>query len=206
MIRKPPAGPILAVDTTERPLSLALQTQKGILASTREPRKPHDETIHAAAERLLAKAGLRARELSAVAVAAGPGTFTGIRVGMAYAAMLSFELHIPALALSRLEALAFASPHRRTLAAIEGFRGEVYCQPFHITRGAPRPEASPLWLRPAEWPAYKAAALRRGLVLAEGRPGARDLLAPAAIRLAREHRPPFEPLYLKPANYELSRR
>jgi tRNA threonylcarbamoyladenosine biosynthesis protein TsaB len=202
--RKP--GPLLAVDTTERELSVALQTGDGIVAIRRAPRKPHDETIHAAADHVLARAGISVKDISSVAVASGPGTFTGIRVGMAYAAMLALELRIPALAVSRLEALAFAASGGKILAAIDGFRGETFCQLFERKNTLPRPRGNPLWLRPEQWTDFKSAALSRGFVLSAGKPGARELLAPAASLLFRRRSPPFEPLYLKPANYEISRR
>ena len=197
---------MLAVDTTERELSIALQTGDAIVAMTRAPSKPHDETIHAAADHVLARAGLGIKHISAVAVASGPGTFTGIRVGMAYAAMLALELRIPALAVSRLEALAFAASGGKILAAIDGFHGETFCQLFDKKESLPRPRGAPLWLRPEQWPDFKSASLSRGFVLSAGKPGARDLLAPAASLLARRRSPPFAPLYLKPANYEISRR
>ncbi len=202
----PTPGPLLAVDTTERELSVALQTGEGVVAITSAPRKPHDETLHAAADRVLARSGLSVKNISAVAVASGPGAFTGIRIGMAYAAVLALELRIPALAVSRLEALAFAASGGKILAAIDGFRGEIFCQLFDKKAALPRPRGAPLWLRPEHWPGFKSAALSCGFVLRAGKPGARELLAPAASLLARRRSPPFEPLYLKPANYEISRR
>jgi tRNA threonylcarbamoyladenosine biosynthesis protein TsaB len=175
---------ILAVDTTGESLSVALQAGRRVYSVHRVFARPHDETLLPAVDRLLRRAKIGLDDLDAVAAASGPGRFTGIRIGMAYAAIAARCAGKPALAVSRFEALAFGRAEKRFCVVIPGFRGEKYHQVF--------PGGKPLW----------SAALPAGLPLVEGDPGAARLLGPAAAWLARKRRPRFEPLYLKPAGYE----
>ncbi len=184
---------ILAVDTTGEALSVAVQKGDKVYSLRKVFPKPHDETLLPTVDRLLAKAKLKLKDLDAVAAASGPGRFTGIRIGMAYAAVAARCIDKPALAVTRFEALAFGRSEPRLCVVLEGFRGEKYYQLFR--RG--RPEAPPVWVR--ELPKLDAPVVA-------GDPGADALLGPATRQLSLKRRPSFEPLYLKPAGYELPAR
>ena len=184
---------LLAVDTTGEALSVAVRAGERLYAFKKVLPKPHDETLIPAVDKLLAKAKLTLQDLDAIAAASGPGRFTGIRIGMAYAVVAARCVGKPALAVTRFEALAFGRPEPRLCAVLEGFRGEKYYQLFK--KG--RPEAPPVWVR--EMPEVDAP-------IVTGDPGAEGLLGPSARQLALKRRPPFEPLYLKPAGYELPAR
>ncbi|MDE1975655.1 MAG: tRNA (adenosine(37)-N6)-threonylcarbamoyltransferase complex dimerization subunit type 1 TsaB [Elusimicrobia bacterium] len=199
---------ILAVDSSGPDLSVALLSRGKIYSlSRRGSARPHDETIFPAAAEILRRARLALKDLDAVAAAAGPGRFTGIRIGMAYAAVTAGTLGVPALSVSRLEAAAFAFARGgRRCPALTGPRGEVFHQGFSGAAGrAPTPAAKPAWAEAAAWPAAKAQWEKRGFAVFEAAPGARDLLAPAAAALSGGKRPAFEPLYLKTAGYEKRR-
>ncbi len=187
---------ILAVDATGDVLSVAV----GGRVLTRASKK-HDEALLPLIEALLKKAKLTWKELDAVAAASGPGRFTGIRVGLSFAAAAGHQLGIPALAISRLAAAAGRGRGKRVLAALPGWKDEVYSQEF--SGGKPRGKA--VWTPPAEWPAAKAAAEKRGLEVVFADAGAADLLGPARAALESGKLPPFEPFYLKPAGYERNR-
>ncbi len=76
---------------------------------------------------VLGQAGAAYADLAKLAVTVGPGSFTGVRVGVAAVRGLALALAIPAVGISTLEALA--EPHRksgRVLAAIDAKRGELY--------------------------------------------------------------------------------
>ncbi|MBI5209559.1 MAG: tRNA (adenosine(37)-N6)-threonylcarbamoyltransferase complex dimerization subunit type 1 TsaB [Elusimicrobia bacterium] len=192
---------ILAVDTTEDALSLALLAGERVLSVDRKLGAPHDEALFWAVDRLLGKAGLAIEDLSALAAASGPGRFTGIRIGMTFAAVASERLGIPALAVSRLEALAFKTPGRLVCAVIPGWKDEKFHQVFE-RKGRLRPKAPPAWTTAEGWVQARASIEATGAAVVEACPGARDILGLAVELLGRAKRPRFEPLYLKLAGYE----
>ena len=82
-------------------------------------------------EELLAEAGLGWRDLTRIAVGTGPGNFTGVRLSVAAARGLALGLNIPALGVTRLEALAHGLP-RPLLVAEDAKRNEVYALGFDL--------------------------------------------------------------------------
>lgn len=187
---------ILAVDATGEILSVALGKHE-----LKRAAKKHDEALLPLLERLLKKAGLKWSELDAIAAASGPGRFTGIRIGMSFAAAAGFQLKIPALAVSRLAAAAARSDAKRVLGALPGWKDEVYSQEYRS--GKARGDAS--WTAPQDWPALRAAAEKSGLEVSLAETTAADLLPVARAMLAAKKIPPFKPFYLKPASYERPR-
>ena len=82
-------------------------------------------------EEVLAEGGLGWTDLKALAVGTGPGNFTGVRIAVAAARGLALGLGIPAVGVTRLEALAHGLP--RPLTVVEDARrGEVYVQDFTV--------------------------------------------------------------------------
>ena len=199
---------ILAVDTTGESLSVALRAGPKTFGQTRKFTKPHDETLLPAIDRLLKKAGLKLADLDAIAAASGPGRFTGIRIGMAYASVAAARLKIPALAVSRFEAAAFRAASGKFCAVIEGFRDEKYYQLFDRKGGALLASDKPQWIGGHAWLEVRKSLEKTGTAILEADPRAEDLLGPAAFYLSRAKRslPSFEPLYLKPAGYMLGKK
>jgi tRNA threonylcarbamoyladenosine biosynthesis protein TsaB len=123
---------ILAIDTASTLCAACiLDTEKGELSrKVLDLGKGHAEHLMGVIEDVLAAAGLAHRDLEAIAVSVGPGSFTGVRVGVATARGLALALKIPAIGISSLEALAAearaAHPNLRVLAAITAGRGQVY--------------------------------------------------------------------------------
>lgn len=192
---------VLCVDTTTPELSAALFVDGKIFFARKKSVKPHDETLWPVIEALLKKAGVKLEDLSAIAAASGPGRFTGIRIAMSFAAVAGSKLKKPALALSRLEGLAWRLPKGGGVAVIPAWKGERYLQRF--SRGAaPKAKGAPEWLSEPLWKAREAELKAAGETVLEAEPDARDLIAPALAALARKARPRFAPLYLKPAGYE----
>jgi tRNA threonylcarbamoyl adenosine modification protein YeaZ len=191
---------ILAVDGTEDVLTLALLSRGKVWKKRCGAGRPHDELLIPAIDGLLRRAGLKAKDLDAVAAASGPGRFTGIRIGMAYAAVAGLSLKIPALAVSRLEALASKANASPVCAVLKGWKEERYYQFFRRSRtGRSRPQGAPLWISAEGWPAVKS---RAKAAVLEGAVEAADLLTPATWQLRLKSRPAFSPLYLKAAGYE----
>jgi tRNA threonylcarbamoyl adenosine modification protein YeaZ len=98
---------VLGIDTSGRYAGLALVKGEHLLAENSwECRQSHSVTLMPALEELLAKTGLRARDLEGIGVATGPGSFNGLRVGMSIAKGLAYSLDIPICAVPTLEAIA----------------------------------------------------------------------------------------------------
>jgi tRNA A37 threonylcarbamoyladenosine modification protein TsaB len=112
------------------------------------------------------------------------------------------KLKIPALALSRLEAAAEKSGADHVVAALPGWKNEVYHQRFRRKKAGPAADGGAEWTAPEEWPRVRADAEARGLAVAYGDTDAVDLLPVARRRLRAKKIPPFAPFYLKPAGYE----
>lgn len=193
---------ILAVDATGEVVSVAVQTASQTFAARKSSKRPHDELLLPAVEALLKRAKLDYDDLDAVAVASGPGRFTGIRIGLSFAAILGMKLKIPALAVSRLEAAAEKSGADDALAALPGWKNEVYSQRFRRKKNGLAVDGEAAWTAPEEWPRVRAEAEAKGLAVAYYDTDAADLLPVARRRLKDKKLPPLAPFYLKPAGYE----
>ena len=100
--------PILGIETSTRMGGLALLDDRGgLIGETRlERRAGHSEALLPHLDRMLREAALGPGDLTAIGVSAGPGSFTGLRVGIATAAGLAFGKELPVFPVSSLEALA----------------------------------------------------------------------------------------------------
>jgi tRNA threonylcarbamoyladenosine biosynthesis protein TsaB len=95
--------------------------------------------------RALARAGIEARALAAVACGRGPGTFTGTRVAVASAKGLGYGLGRPVVPVSTLAAVAASAGHVGTvLAVLDARRGEVYGGRWRCERGEGLPRVNAL--------------------------------------------------------------
>lgn len=123
---------ILAIDTATGPCSAAVW-KDGAVAAYREELKPSQQSacLMLMVERALADSHITYADLTAVACTTGPGSFTGIRVGLAAARGIAFASNIPALGFTTLEVLAFANPAAPSLAILNAGKGEVYYQGFN---------------------------------------------------------------------------
>lgn len=81
---------------------------------------------------LLSKHGFGKRDLAAFVVISGPGSFTGLRVGLAAVKALSEILHKPIVPVSLLEAVAISGPAGKVLAVLDAGRGEVYVGEYEV--------------------------------------------------------------------------
>lgn len=194
---------LLALDTTGSALSLAVQAgERRFFTQRRLGERAQDEVLIPAVNRLLTRAGLQLRDLDAIAAASGPGRFTGIRIGMAYAAVAAEQLGIPALAITLFEAIARKSSGRLVCSVVPGVRDEKYYRLFLRRKNTQAVRGAPVWVAANDWPRVRDGLERRGAVLAELPTTAADLLDCAQRLMERGTRPKFEPLYLKPAAYQ----
>ncbi|MCX8020951.1 MAG: tRNA (adenosine(37)-N6)-threonylcarbamoyltransferase complex dimerization subunit type 1 TsaB [Chitinophagaceae bacterium] len=101
---------ILNIDTALDRAIISLSDQQNILCfSINERQKDHSAWLHPAIQNLLKSAGAQINQLAAVAVNAGPGSYTGLRVGMAAAKGICYALNIPLITVSNLELWAEAA-------------------------------------------------------------------------------------------------
>jgi tRNA threonylcarbamoyladenosine biosynthesis protein TsaB len=128
--------PILAFDTSTAHCAAALLWDGGLILRHEPMEKGQAERLMPLLEEVLAEAGLHWPDLRAIAVGTGPGNFTGVRIAVAAARGLALGLGIPAVGVTRLEALAEGLP--RPLTVVEDARrGEVYVQSFSETDAGP---------------------------------------------------------------------
>lgn len=119
---------LLAIETSTEACSVALyHAGATIVRSELAPRR-HAELVLPMADALLAEAGLRRRQLDAIAVGRGPGAFTGVRLAVSLAQGMALGLDLPVVPVSSLAALAFDAPDdgAAILAVIDARMGEVY--------------------------------------------------------------------------------
>jgi tRNA threonylcarbamoyladenosine biosynthesis protein TsaB len=128
---------VLAIDTSFGPVSAALATPDGTLIAGFEADNlagTQAETLPPRVAELFSQTGIRYEQLSRVAVTVGPGAFTGVRVGLAFAKGLRVATGAIVLGYTTLECLAAQAarlhPGAMIAVAIDAKRGEVYLQLF----------------------------------------------------------------------------
>jgi tRNA threonylcarbamoyladenosine biosynthesis protein TsaB len=117
---------ILALETATRACSVALCCDGESREILRLETNRHAEILIPMARELLAEAGCGFARLDAIAFGSGPGSFTGLRIGIAVAQGLAFGLGRPVVPVSSLRALAARADAPRVLAAIDARMKQVY--------------------------------------------------------------------------------
>lgn len=104
---------ILAVDTSTQMVGLALFDGNQIVGEMCwQSQNHHTVELAPALDQLLVRCGILPSDLNGIAVALGPGSFTSLRIGLAFVKGLSLALHIPIVGIPTLDILAFAQPAR----------------------------------------------------------------------------------------------
>ncbi len=127
---------ILAIETSSPELSLAVGDTQRVLRHYRSPLEwRHAEALLGAMRQLLKTVGWPVQSLEGIVVSTGPGSFTGIRIGLASARALGQTLRIPVVGVSSLETLAFetAGPGGAVCPMIDALRGDVFTALFERT-------------------------------------------------------------------------
>lgn len=124
---------LLAIDTASQFMSLALHDGRQIgYEATWRSRNNHTVELAPAIRAALASAGQALGDLSAIAVAQGPGSFTGLRIGLGVAKGLAQARGLPLVAIPTLEIVAAGVPPlgSRLIAVLQVGRGRLCAQPF----------------------------------------------------------------------------
>ncbi len=102
----------LAIDTSTEICSVAIQTPSGdIFEAAHTQSTHHAQAILPLIERILSQANLGLADLNYLAVSVGPGSFTGVRAGIATAQGLTYGLNIPVIPIGTLELVALGANH-----------------------------------------------------------------------------------------------
>lgn len=111
---------LLGIDTSGKTASAAVCTETSVLAQTAVCTKlTHSQVILPICGEVLKSAGLKLSDVDGIAAAAGPGSYTGLRIGIAAVKAMCFALGKPCIGISTLEALAQnVSLHRGTICSV----------------------------------------------------------------------------------------
>ena len=129
---------ILALETSAKAVSAAVSEDGKILCSGyQDTGLTHSRTLMPIVEHILKNTGLTVADMDAIAVAAGPGSFTGIRIGVAAAKGLAFAADKPAVGVSTLAAMArnVAFCDGLVVCAMDARRQQVYNALFEAKDG-----------------------------------------------------------------------
>ncbi len=140
---------ILALDSALSSCSAAVIKDGETLSEIFEKRmRGQAERLVPLCQEVCDKAGLSFAQMDAIAVTVGPGTFTGVRIGLAAAKGLALALDIPLVGISTLEAAARNAARDacagRIAVAHDARRSEVYLQLFDLKNGHVFPASDPL--------------------------------------------------------------
>ena len=211
---------VLGLDTCLDACSVAVRDDRRVLAASSEPMKRgHQERLAVMAQATMAEAGIGFSALDRIGVTVGPGSFTGLRVGLAFAKGLGLALDRPVVGVGVLEALALDAGGSFVAAVVDARRDQVYLQVFDGGRALMAPDVLPveiaaarlaeLWTGGAATLTGPGAALLAGVLPQAVRV---ERLAPDPVtvaRLAAEATPPFpppRPLYLRAPDARLPSR
>jgi tRNA threonylcarbamoyladenosine biosynthesis protein TsaB len=142
---------ILSIETATRAGSIALTRGDALLAvSTGDPSVSHSAHLLEDVSRVLEKGGAALDEVELFAVALGPGSFTGLRIGLATVKSFAATLMRPCVGVSTLHATAHAAGEsRQTLALLPAGRGELFAQLLSVERnGEVLARDAPAYLTP----------------------------------------------------------
>jgi len=135
---------VLALDTCFSACGVAVTDGERVLARRQEPMaRGHQERLGGMVSETLAEAGLTFAALDRIGVTVGPGSFTGLRVGLAFAKGLGLALGRPCVGIGSLEALAYERSGL-VIALADARRGQAYWQAFRDGLEATPPGAAGL--------------------------------------------------------------
>lgn len=215
---------VLAFDCATSRCSAAVLDPEGRVLARREvvTARGHAEILMPMIETVRAEAGLGWNAIGLIGVGVGPGSFTGLRIGLATARGLALAGGIPVAGATTTEALAWAVPAeeragRTLLVLIDGKRDDLFMQGFDSDL---RPLGDPLAALPEAIPALfpgplllagdgvgRAASFLPDAVLSsvDGGVDAVSLARLAVLRYAEGRALPPTPLYLRPPDVTLAR-
>ncbi len=120
---------VIALDTATPTLALAIGDLFGNIFATQSLRirHAHAALLHPLLDGLMDTVGVAAQDVEGVAVGVGPGSYTGVRIGVTAAKMIAYQLDVPVVGVSSLSAAAYAARGAELIAAVfDARRGDAY--------------------------------------------------------------------------------
>lgn len=124
---------ILSIDTSSNLCSVALlENNQALEELVIDDNKTHSQNLMPLIQNLLVKSNIGLNEINLIACDKGPGSFTGIRIGIATAKAIAEVLNIPAIGVSSLDSLAYNVPNATGIicSLIDANNNQVYCAIF----------------------------------------------------------------------------
>ncbi len=132
---------VLGIDTSAIVCSVALMEDELVIAKrTVSEGRTHSEVLLPKIKEVLLEANLEPEKIDLIAVSAGPGSFTGLRIGISAVKGIALPLSIPCAGISTLEGLAMNAKHLEgafVCALMDARRGEFYNALFSVQNGVP---------------------------------------------------------------------
>jgi tRNA threonylcarbamoyladenosine biosynthesis protein TsaB len=129
---------MLSLDTATLVSTVALATEDKVIAEfTLQTTKTHSEKLMPTIDMLCQFAGVQASDIEAIAVSTGPGSFTGLRIGLATAKALSYANSLPLIGVPTLMGLAynFSSSSCLIVPVLDAQKGNVYHASYRFEQG-----------------------------------------------------------------------
>jgi tRNA threonylcarbamoyladenosine biosynthesis protein TsaB len=131
---------LLAIDTATRHMGLALHDGETLIAEqTWRIGRQHNELLAPSVQHMLDVCDITMDDLRVLAVATGPGSYTGLRIGIALAKGMAASRKLPLVGVSTLDALAVGQPFENTryrlLAVVQAGRGRVVVCEYRVQKG-----------------------------------------------------------------------
>jgi len=119
---------ILAIETATPACSVALRTENGVIERMQVGSNIHSKVLLNMVQSVLDEAKLNIKQLDAIAVGRGPGSFTGLRIGVGVGQGLAFGADCPMIGISSLDALALQATTTtgNVIAGIDARMGQIY--------------------------------------------------------------------------------
>jgi tRNA threonylcarbamoyladenosine biosynthesis protein TsaB len=180
---------ILAVDTATETLSLALYDGNRVVAESSWPAQMHHTVeLAPAVEELLRRAGVKPEEIRAVGVAQGPGSYTALRIGIAFSLGFAVPHNLPVIGVPTFEILTRAQPvtEKELVVVLHAGRGRIAWCAYRATAGKWKTSGEP---HVSTWEELAAVAPRRARICGEvDRVGKSALAKRRDLKLAPPHR------------------
>ena len=121
---------VAAIETTTRAASVAVCNEDKFTEITQDSKLTHSETLLPQFKEILSMANITREMIEAVAVSIGPGSFTGLRIGLAAAKALAYAWNIKIIGVPTLHALAYHFPYSTVMPMIDAQKNRAYVQIF----------------------------------------------------------------------------